>query len=263
MAIVFAADIFTTPVASAASASATFVNAPSNDVVAGRLAVISVAVDNGTGGNADTTEITLSDSVGGNTWTRAHERSGSATAAAWAQVAIFYSVIVNTITTAGTITVTFAAPTRTAKVVGGKQYTIGSGSTFSVLGGSAVVGSTAPTSVTTGVALTIGDPYLFVIAHAIESSTSGGSWTTIDGSSTDLLSEANETSGGGGASNMGLRASYRPGVASATSVSGAGSGFPAADHVRAILAIKETLAPSGNPRPIRVIRQAVNRGAVR
>src|ERR1041384_4789690 len=71
----------------------------------GHLVVVIVAIDNTGTGDGDNSEVnSISDSAGGNTWTKAREfTNGQGAANAGATVSVWFSVLTNQINSGGTI----------------------------------------------------------------------------------------------------------------------------------------------------------------
>src|SRR3989304_7222955 len=103
--------------------------------VAGSVVVISVAIDNTSTTDGNTTEVSsITDSVGGNTWTKAREFCNSQGAAAsGATVSVWYSKLTNTIPSGGTITAILANSV-TAKAISAWEFSVAAGATISVAG---------------------------------------------------------------------------------------------------------------------------------
>jgi hypothetical protein len=105
------------------------------NAAAGSLAVLIVAVDNSGTVDADNAEISgVTDSAGGNTWTKAAEWTNSnASAQAGATVSMWYSVLTNAIASSGTITASFtSSANRDAVCLTAWNFSVASGSTVSV-----------------------------------------------------------------------------------------------------------------------------------
>src|SRR3990172_9754413 len=95
---------------------------------AGNVVIVSVALDNNGSADGDNGECTsVSDSAGGNTWTKAREfQNAQGGAATGATVCVFYSKLTNQINSSGTITANFGH-SPTASAIGAWEFTIGSG----------------------------------------------------------------------------------------------------------------------------------------
>jgi len=166
---------------------------------AGNYVVVVVAIDNTSTTDGETSEVSsISDSAGGNTWTKLKEwcnsqgaNNGGATCSIWG------SVLTNTIASGGTITANLAN-SKTAKCISAWEYTLGAGSTVSVAG-SYVRSMENPAAPIAGVTGLPSAEYLAVTGHAVEdpysSTTAAASYTAI--------SQTN-TTGQGGASNIGV-----------------------------------------------------------
>ena len=101
--------------------------------VAGSVVVISVAINNTSTTDGNTTEVSsITDSVGGNTWTKAREFCNSqGAAAAGATVAMFFSILTNQIASGQTITANLANNIN-KKALAAWNFTVGSGNSAEV-----------------------------------------------------------------------------------------------------------------------------------
>lgn len=238
--------------ASSKAAGTTVAASPTANFVAGNLVVVVVGLDNNATADGNTSEISsITDSVGGNTWTKLREFCNAQGAAnAGATVSIWYSILTNTITTAGTITATLAN-SKTAKAFVGRQFSLGAGSTISIAGSQDLAfDAAAPSGVTlSGLA---SKEYLFIVGSAVEDPSTAGTFT-------NYTTTQSGTTGGSGASNMNSKQAYR--ILTATTDSPAQSAFVADDIALVYLAIEEVVAAAPKPRPIMRVMQAVNRAS--
>jgi len=110
------------------SSSSTLAFSPIVTWTAGNLFLLCIVFDNVSttvSNSNDCTGVTDNTAGGGNTWSKAHERTQSNGAAAdGVTVAVFYSKLTNNITTSDTITVQFSASV-TDKISVAAEFTIG------------------------------------------------------------------------------------------------------------------------------------------
>ena len=107
------------------------------DAEAGNLVVLLVAVDNNQTTDGDSTAVSgITDSAGGNTWTRGKEfANGQGANQAGADVSIWFSVLDNTIPSGGTITATFTnATTSDASAMTAKEFSVAAGAGVQIEG---------------------------------------------------------------------------------------------------------------------------------
>jgi len=186
---------------------------------AGRLAWVTIAVDNATTTDGDGGAVSsITDTAGGNTWTKAIEfQNGQGSAQAGAVVSIWYSILVNQINRGGTITANFTSNTsRDAAAMAGDCVKLLSGYDLQVY--------TTMTGASDGVinpgdmTLTVpaGYSYLFVTGLAVEAPETdahipSGNIIFPAPQSRMLAYHGNGTTGGAAASNMLVRTGYRIG----------------------------------------------------
>lgn len=115
------------------SAGTSIVLTTSAAAEAGNLVIVSVAKDNAGTTDAQTSEISsITDSAGGNTWTKLGEFcNGNGAANTGAVVSVWGSILTNQINSSGTITANFS-DSRTASAISAWEFTVGAGSTISV-----------------------------------------------------------------------------------------------------------------------------------
>lgn len=118
------------------SESSTAFSVANNDLTAGNLAILVIAMDNLGTADADTSQVTGIIDSKGNQWNKAGERTETNGGAAkdGSTVAVWYSVITTTlITGTDTITVSYSGAL-VAKAIDVDQYTKGAGTTISIAG---------------------------------------------------------------------------------------------------------------------------------
>lgn len=110
-------------------------------IAADEVAVVIIAADNTSTVDGDNGEVSsITDSAGGNTWTKAREFTNSQGAAnAGATVSVWFSKLTNGIALGGTITANFGTA-RTAKAITGFKATVGAGNVVTVDADTAVAG---------------------------------------------------------------------------------------------------------------------------
>lgn len=104
---------------------------------AGNLAVVAVAVDNNQTTDGDEGAVSsITDSAGGNTWSKGAEyTNGQGAAQAGTTISLWYSVIANSIPATGSITANFTNSTsRDASVIQAWEYSIAGGNSVAVEG---------------------------------------------------------------------------------------------------------------------------------
>lgn len=147
---------------------------------AGNLAVVIVGTDNTQTTDGQTSEISsITDSVGGNTWTKGGEFcNGGGAAAAGATVSVWFSKLTNQINSGGAITATLGTA-RIAKSLTAWEFTVGASNTVSVATGSlqtlANDGADPGSMTISGLA---SKQYLFIRASAQESNDTGARTAT-------------------------------------------------------------------------------------
>lgn len=186
----------------AASTSVTN-NLSATTASAGDLVIVRVALDNTSTVDAQTSEVSsITDSVGGNTWTKYGEFcNGQGGAGSGATVSVWGTVLANAMS-AATITANLANSV-TAKAMRITSCTIGAGVTISVNSLQTLANDGADPGNMTISGLSSAE-YLFIRAIAVEDP---GVSLTPTASYNDTGSTA--TSGGGAATNMGIHGEYR------------------------------------------------------
>ena len=204
---------------------------------AGNVVVLIVAVDNNQTADGDEGAVTsVTDSAGGNTWTKGVEFcNGQGTAQTGATVSIWFSKLTNQINSGGTITANLSNNTsRDASAMSAWEYTIGAGNIVTVEVTNTLAGDgNDPQSLN---ATTPNAEFLRVRGIAGETNntiqmTATGSWT---------LFSNNQTSGGGAASNMAVRGEFR--INTATSAA-SDPAWTSLDNANGYVALKEAAAP--------------------
>jgi len=210
---------------------------------AGNVVVLVVALDNLTGNpDADNGEVTsITDSAGGNTWTKAKEwTNAQGGAAAGATVSVWFSKLTNAIASGGTIPANFTG-SPAAVAMSAWEFSIGAGNVVTVEG-SAVL---ADDGIDLGNMSIGGLPnreYLFF--RGIASETNNIGQITVTGGF--IAISLNQTSGAGAASNMAVRGEFRI----FTNDSEASNPFwVSADHASVFVALKEASDVVLPPRP--------------
>ena len=211
---------------------------------AGNVAVIIVACDNAGTVDGDEGAVTsISDSAGGNTWSKALEFAYTeAGAQAGAVCSVWYSKLTNQINSGGTITANFSnSASRDATACSAWEFSIGAGNVVTVEASN----SLATNSTTLGSldATTPNAEFLRIRAAAVEAAVAQIPYVATDGTWTIIT--ANGTTGGGAASNMmgggEFKISTATGAASTLSYTGTNDKDAASVYV----ALKEGAAPSG------------------
>lgn len=209
---------------------------------AGDVVVVVIAKDNTTTTDGDNNEVTsISDSAGGNTWTKARERTNSqAAAAAGATGSIWFSKLTNAIASGGTITANFSANS-TADAMSAWKFSITFGNVVSVESG---VDGTPEDATTVPVATISGltsQQYLFVAVTAVEGPS--GDAFTQDADYTTMTRSG--TTGAAAASNMTVNGAFR--IFTGTGDTYAPTLGTARDLAQPFVALKEAAPPSGPP----------------
>jgi hypothetical protein len=173
---------------------------------AGKLVIVLVALDNTQTTDGNTSEVSsISDSAGGNIWTKARGFcNGQAGAAAGATVSAWKSVLTNQIASGGTITANFAN-TVTASAVTADLFSIGAGNIVVVEGTPADLANDAADPGSQTLSSLTSREYLFIRAIAAESSTA----TDITATTNYTKFAPNTTAGSSSATNMGVRGESR------------------------------------------------------
>lgn len=213
------------------------------DANIGNLLVIIVAVDNNQTTDGDEGAVTsVTDSAGGNTWTKGLEFcNGQGSAQAGATCSLWSSVITNKITSGGTdVTVNFSNSTsRDKSVILANLFSIGAGSTVAIEATNSLANDGAdPGSLN---ATTSNIECLRIRGIASETNSATALTTTTNWT---LFTSGNQTSGGGSASNMAARGEFR--ISTGTS-DASDPTFVAADTASVYVAFKEVVTASQVP----------------
>lgn len=174
---------------------------------AGRLVVVLISADNQASADAETSEVSsVSDSAGGNTWTKIGEYCNAQGAAdAGCTIAAFFSVLTNQINSGGTITGNLAN-SKQSKAISAWKWSIGAGNTVQLAGTLQTVADDGPGNAS---ALSLSGlsniERLYIRALANESSSA----TDITATASYTRFTADQTTGGGAATNMGIRGEWR------------------------------------------------------
>lgn len=174
------------------------------NVTVGSVCIVVVAKNNAATADGETSEVTSVTDTKGNTYTKLKEFCNSQGAAdAGATVSVWYSQVATQLTTSDTCTANFSASTAASAIMA-RGFTATSGATITMEGSATLANDGAdPGSMTlSGLA---SREYLFIRAIAYEGVVTTGTNTT------DYVPVAATaaTSGGGGASNMGVWAEWR------------------------------------------------------
>ena len=226
------------------TAGTTIVHTLTASASAGDLVVVAAAFDNAGTTDGETSQLSIADSQG-NTWVKVRENTETSGVAndgvtgAW-----WFSVLTTGMSTSDTITVT-SSSSRTASSIIAAKCTIGSGNTVEQADGTSEA-VTQAASGQPGAISTSGmtsEEHLHLLAFFTESVQSISAWDTM----TALLSAG--TTGGGAATNIGVRTGYHIGTNTGlTADITAGSG---SQHTQVLIALREvasggqTVNPTG------------------
>lgn len=214
---------------------------------AGNLVVVAVAKDNAATADAQTSEVTsITDSAGGNTWTKLGEYCNSEGAAnAGATVSLWASILANQIGSGGTITANFS-DSRTASAISAWEFTIGAGSTISVSSLQVLANDLAdPGSMTISGLSNV--ERLYFRATALERNT--GIWTVTASYTAIAIGLANTGTSG---TSMEVGGEFR--ILTGTGDTSDPT-WASADNASVYVAILETAAATGKPVFMRNYRQ--------
>jgi hypothetical protein len=178
------------------------------DANAGNLIVVAIAVDNNATTDQDENAITsITDSAGGNTWTEVAEFTNSDAAAQAGTVgAAYYSVLTNTISSGGTITVNFSNSTsRDASAITCHEFTKGAGTNVAVFTGSLT--ANAQEFMATATYPIPGDGTTELLRIFVNSSESNAATENLTQTWGTAMTHAT-TTGGGAAGNVFVRAFF-------------------------------------------------------
>ena len=226
------------------SAGTTVAITTSATAEAGNFVLVTVALDNTGTTDSDFSEVSsITDSAGGNTWTKCAEyTNGQGSAAAGVTISAWRSILTNQIASGGTITANLANSV-TSKALSAWEFTLGAGSTVSIAGSVQTRADDAvslPGSQTIS-GLTSGE-YLFVRAIGSENLNTTYTPTT---NYTALTASAADT--GTAATSANTKGEFRilTGTGDTSDPVSAGAGTP--DRVSVYFALLETPAASFTP----------------
>lgn len=186
---------------SKASGTTVTVASTSQTANAGDLVVVLIASDNTDTTDLETTHWTVTDSAGGNTYTRAKEFvNGQGSAAAGVEVGVYYSRLATQLASTGVITGTRDGAV-TAKAIRAWRFTVGD--TVSVQGSGTLAGDANDPGSMTISGLTSAE-YLFLRAGGLESDLG-----TVTVTTNYTAIARNGTTGGGEASNISVWGEFR------------------------------------------------------
>jgi hypothetical protein len=199
---------------------------------AGNVGVCTIAADNDGDGIADDISSVV-DSTGSNTWVEIAEvERDPGAGATGASSALYYTVASSNVTSgSGTITANFAASV-TASAIECWEFSITSGNVVSIVDSPTVTGSGTACTATSINPSTGSREHLYLEAAAVETADtshgSPGGWNVMS---------KNVTSGGGDASNMATKGSYK--IATSSTETGGTSWITSADYACALGALDE------------------------
>lgn len=213
------------------SASSILLN-PNAALEAGNIGILVIATDNLAAADGNTNDHTsVTDSVG-NTWVKRREfTNGQGAAKAGATISIWSTRATTTLPPTGLITVTFSAAIA-AKAFSGWKFTAPNDVEVAAVGDRADDGVDPGSIALSGLA---SQEYLWFRGIAGETPNT----TQITPTASYTAISANQTSGGGAASNMGVRGEFRIVVATAQT---SDPTWVAADHASVFLALREVAA---------------------
>lgn len=202
------------------------------------VVVLVVATDNNQTTDGDEGAVTgISDSAGGNTWTKAIEFcNGQGGAQSGATVSVWFSKLTNQIASGGTITASFSnTASRDATAATAWEFTIGAGNVVTVEATNTLANDgAAPGSLD---AATANAEFLRVRGIAGETDSA----TQLSATASWTLLANNQTSGGAPTSNMAVRGEFRI-------FTGTGDAsfplFASVDNASAYAALKEAAPPA-------------------
>lgn len=217
---------------------------PTNQLDAGNIGIVVVAKDNAGAVDGDNNEIqSITDSTGGNTWTKALELTNSQGAGnAGATIAIFWSKIAVSIPTTGSITANFS-DSRTASAITCWEFSIGAGNTLQIDGTSGLVEDAVndPGSMNIGVGDGLSNiERIWIRGDAIEGPETANFTPTL----LFTVLDTNQTSGGGGGSNIKVAAEFRI-ITAVSQVSDPVLVLSSRDCANVMIAFSEIAAPTG------------------
>lgn len=196
--------------------------------------------------------VTLTDSVGGNTWTNISPNFGGIVST-W----IYGSVLTNALAASATITVTFASTPTVAFGITSAEFS-GVGTTEDV-----VDNVTTGASATPSLAITpISAITLIVGALGIKGQNNDSFTEDTDSTGGDTWHSllVGGTTGGSATANAAIRAAYK--ITTSAAAQTYNPTITSRTFAENLAALQPTVTVPPNPVPLRVIRQAVNRSAV-
>jgi hypothetical protein len=207
---------------------------------AGNVVLLLGATDeaSASGTDANTAECdTVTDSAGGNTWSKAREwmNAQAASAANGAIVCLWHSKLTNQIDSGGTITLNFAGGNRTSKAISAWEFTITGGNVVSVVAGTEASNDSADAG-----SLNLTTPnaqHLWARAIATESDSTTAITVTTDFTAfTQAVADA-----GAAATGMAVRGEFRifTGTSNASDPT-----VPSADNASVYVALQEAAPPA-------------------
>lgn len=212
--------------------------APTGTIIAGRIALLGVIMDNsGTTAGATTTLSVTDDSGSGDTWVRDKEQTQTAgTALDGCTIGLFRCHRTADLTTLHTITVTNTANS-TAKGVGLAECQVGAGNTISVVGSDATNAAAATSySVTVGSLSNVSHAYVAISGAEEEVGTA----VTKDAAFTQNLGNGTITSGTAGVNTSNVVGLFCALIETSTTQTYDNSGLTSADRATLLVAYEET-----------------------
>lgn len=213
---------------------------PSTTAQAGEIVILTIARDNPAAGA--TNDSTAVSDTSGNTWTKVGEYSQAA-ANAGATVAVWYSKLTTALTTASTITATFATA-RTAKAMFAHRFSA-AGTVLSVLETKTLAVSGQPGSMTSST-FTGGGDYLYFRAIAGENKNTSTISPTAGWTATDFSLRDGGLFDFSGTSSM--RASGEFIITSSSPVT-SNPTYNTGDHASLLITFKNEIDPALSPTP--------------
>lgn len=212
-----------------------------NAVTAGTQILIAViGKDNTSTAAGDNSEVTSVTDTRSNTWTKIKEQTNAGSAAAACTVSAWLCNPTTTIQAGDTVTFNFASCTAKAAFL--TRYTKGSGATIEV----GATNSATADGAATGSSISVTPPdnreWLFGRAEVVEQSTSdnGAAWAGATTNWTSLDGGGPNTTGGGAASNIGIKGEFRILTTGSATASNPGDGvLPSCDQASIIWCLKE------------------------
>lgn len=204
---------------------------------AGNLVAVFASMDNESGTTGESTQLSISDSTGSNTWTKLVEMTrSSGSANDGVVIAVWVSKLTSQLTgSSSTITIT-SSSARSAKAMGAWEFSMGSGSIGfgDVQGTDYEVAHGANTTEPAAVSISGLTSREYLLFHVIGEE--GGTTHTPDADYTEMF-DAVETTGGATTSNTSLFASYRIATLTGDTADAASTGDR--EHAQILAAIYE------------------------